>query len=64
MLRLDLRPGEGMEIDGGKAVVRMEHKSGQIARLAIEAGKEVKIRRLDSVPSPAQLAQKGMTRAA
>lgn len=64
MLRLNLSPGEGFEIDNGRVVVRMESKSGQVCRLAVEAAKEVPIRRLDSVPSPAQLARQGLTRPA
>jgi hypothetical protein len=64
MLKLDLRPGEGFEVENGRVVVRVESKSGQSTRLSIEAAKEIPIRRLEGVPSPAQLARQGLTRAA
>lgn len=62
MLRLDLRPGEGVDIDQGRVVIRLESKSGQTARVAIEANESVKIRHVTDVPTPAQLAQKGLSR--
>lgn len=62
MLRLDLRPGEGVEIDGGRVVLRMEAKSGQIARLAIEAAKEVPIRRLEAESETPRSARHGLSK--
>lgn len=61
MLRIDLRPGEGLDIDNGRAVIRMESKTGQLARLAIEAPKDVKITRLDG-SMMAHVAQRGMNK--
>ena len=50
-LRIDLKPGESIAI-GDYAVVTLEQKSGQIARLAFQADKSVPIRRTSS-DSPA-----------
>lgn len=44
MLKIDLRPGESVTI-GNIAVVTLEEKSGKIARLAIQADKQVPISR-------------------
>jgi len=62
MLRLDLRPGEGFELDNGRIVVRMESKSGQIARLAIEARKDVPIKRLDVESTSPRGARDGLSK--
>lgn len=53
-LRIDLKPGESIAI-GDFAVVTLEQKSGQIARLAFQADKSVPIRRA-SAASPAKVA--------
>ena len=53
-LRIDLKPGESIAI-GDYAVVTLEQKSGQIARLAFQADKSVPIRRTSS-DSPAKIA--------
>lgn len=44
MMQIDLKPGEVLRI--GDAVVRLDHKSGQVARLSIEADRSVPIKRL------------------
>ena len=62
MLRLDLRPGEGVDIENGRIVIRLEQKSGQICRLAVEAAKDIPIKRVERVQSPAQIASMGLTR--
>lgn len=44
MLKIDLRPGD--EIKVGDAVVKMVHKSGQLACLVIDAPKDMPIQRV------------------
>lgn len=44
MLKIDLRPGEEIKI--GDAIVKMIHKSGQLACLVIAAPKTVPIERV------------------
>ena len=53
MLKLDIRVGESVQI--GAAVVTLEQKSGQIARLAIKADKSVPVSRVTQ-PTTAQIA--------
>lgn len=54
MLRIELRPGE--EISIGNTIVRLESKSGQVARLAINADKSVPIQRVQQQGSAASMA--------
>lgn len=61
MLKVDLRVGEGVDIDGGRVVVRVESKSGQKTRLSFEAGKDVPIRKIASAPTPASFARRGLS---
>lgn len=56
MLRIDLKVGESVMV-GGKAVLTLEEKSGQTARLAFEADRSVEIKRLPK-PSVASVAAK------
>lgn len=44
MMQIDLKPGELLRI--GDAVVRLDQKSGQVARLSIEADRSVPIKRI------------------
>lgn len=44
MLKLDIKPGESVRI-GDVAVITLEEKSGQVARLSIKADKSVPIKR-------------------
>ena len=44
MLKIDLRPGEELQV--GDAIVKMVHKSGQLACLVIDAPKETPIKRV------------------
>jgi len=60
MLRIDLKPNESIQI--GDAIVTLESKSGQVARLAVQADKSVPVQRVQQKPSVAQLAaQQGIT---
>lgn len=56
MLKLDIKPGESVRI-GDVAVITLEEKSGQIARLSIQADRSVPIKRT-SPSSAAQFAAK------
>lgn len=60
MLKVDLRVGEGVDIDSGRVLVRVESKSGQKTRLSFEAAKDVVIRRIAAVPTPASFARQGL----
>lgn len=53
-LKIELRPGEAVSI-GDFAVIRLEEKSGKIARIAIEADKTVPVARV-AKPTAAQFA--------
>lgn len=57
MLKIDIRPGESIKI--GDAVVTLESKSGQLARLSIEADKSVPIHRIQPA-TVAQIAKSGI----
>lgn len=50
MLKLDIRVGESVAIGDG-VILRLEKKSGQIARLAITADTSLAIRRLGQLPT-------------
>lgn len=61
MLRIDVRVGESLTI-GDIATLTLEQKSGQVARLAIQADRSIQIKRVQQY-SPAQLAaQNGLGR--
>lgn len=62
MLKLDLRVGEGVDIDSGRVIVRVESKSGQKTRLSFEAMKEVQIRRLAAIPPPTSFVRRQLGR--
>jgi sRNA-binding carbon storage regulator CsrA len=55
MLKLDMKPGESVKI-GDFAVITLESKSGNTARLSIQADKSVPIDRIDGSPNAAQMA--------
>lgn len=57
MLVIELRVGEAIRI--GEATVTLDDKSGKIARLSIEASKDVPIQRIQST-SMAQIAKAGL----
>jgi hypothetical protein len=58
MLKLDIKPGESIKI-GDFAVITLEDKSGKVARLSIQASKDVPITRLKSA-SPSDIASGGI----
>lgn len=60
MLKIELRPNEAIKI--GDAIVTLESKSGQVARLAVQAPKTVPVQRVQQAPSIAQMAAGGMAR--
>jgi len=60
MLHIDLKPGERVKI-GGEATITLEKKSGQVARLSIEADKNVSIQRINSASPAAIAAQNGLS---
>lgn len=63
MLKIELRPGQAISI--GDTIVTLEAKSGQVARLAVEAPKAVQVQRVQQQTSVAQLAaQQGIVRKA
>lgn len=63
MLKIDLRPGEAITI--GDAIITLEAKSGQVARLAVQADKSIPVQRVQQQPGVAQLvAQQGIARKA
>lgn len=63
MLNIDLKPGEAIAI--GDAVVRLEAKTGQVARLSVQADKSIPVRRVHEQGSVAKMvAEQGITRKA
>lgn len=62
MLKLDLRPGESITV--GSATITLESKSGQVARLSIQADKSVPIHRVGQAqdnPIAKIAAERGIT---
>lgn len=64
MLKIDLKPGESISIGNGMAVITLESKSGQVARLSVQADKSVPVQR-SSQPSgiSKMVAEQGITKA-
>lgn len=58
-LKIDLRVGESVRLDGGRINVTLLEKSGQRARLDIEADKSVSIEQPRS--STADVVRNGLT---
>lgn len=58
-LRLDLRPGESVRI-GDHAVITLEEKSGNRARIAFEADRSVPITRVQKGPTAAETMRQGL----
>lgn len=46
MVKIEIRAGESISIDGGRIVVTLEEKSGQRARLRFDAAQNVNIERV------------------
>jgi pyruvate kinase len=57
-LVIEVRPGERVDIDGGRITVRVEEKVGQKARLRFECSRDIKIQRAST--GAAELASKGI----
>lgn len=57
-LSIDLKPGQKLQI--GDATITMEAKSGQFARLVIDAPKSVAVKKLTESPSVRLIAEHGI----
>lgn len=57
-ITIDLKLGETLKI--GDAVVRLESKSGQLARLVIEADKSIPVKKMGASPSMKLIAEQGI----
>jgi hypothetical protein len=55
MLKIDLEPGQAIMV-GDMAKVLLESKSGRRARLSVEAGKDVPIKKVNTQTSDARVA--------
>jgi len=53
-LKVDLRVGEELRLDGGRIVISLLEKSGQRARISVEADESVSIQVPDKDPVPAK----------
>lgn len=62
MLKIELKPGQSLAI--GDAIVTLEEKSGQVARLAVQADKSIPVHRIQSGSSVAQVAAQGLAKSA
>lgn len=61
MLKIDMRPGESITV--GSAVITLESKSGQVARLSVMADKSIPVHRVVEQGSVAKMvAEQGITR--
>lgn len=58
-LTIDLRIGETLQV--GDATITMSQKSGQLARLVIEAGKEVPVKKLGASPAMQLISERGFS---
>lgn len=59
MLTIDLKPGQKIQI--GDAIVTFEQKSGQIARLVVDADKSIPVKKLTGPSASMQLiAEQGL----
>jgi sRNA-binding carbon storage regulator CsrA len=58
-LTMDLKPGQKLQV--GDATITMESKSGQLARLVIDAPKSVTVKKLEaSSPAMKLIAEQGL----
>jgi hypothetical protein len=64
LLKIDLKPGQAISI--GEAIITLEAKSGQLARLSVQADKSIPVRKLqEQGPSVAKMvAEHGITQKA
>lgn len=59
MLKIDLRPGEKLQI--GEAIITMVQKSGQLVSLAIDADRSIPVKKLnDEAPGIRMIAERGI----
>lgn len=58
-LSIDLKPGEAISI--GDAIVTLESKSGQVARLSVQVDKSVPVQRVQQASGVNAAAQDGIT---
>lgn len=61
MMYFDLRPGQGVAIEKGKVVITLESRSGNVARLCIQAPPEIDVKRIEKPLTGGRLAQGGLT---
>lgn len=62
MLKIDLKPGESISIGNGLAIVTLESKSGQVARLSVQADKSVPVQRSQQASGISKMvAEQGIT---
>ncbi len=60
-LSLDVKVGDSIDIDGGRIVVCLKEKSGQLARLHFKAGADISIVRSKApVKTAAEMAMRGI----
>jgi len=57
---IDVKVGESVSIDKGRAILTVMSKSGQKARLAFSALKEVAVNKVSSKGSMVEFAKKGL----
>lgn len=57
-MTVDIKPGQKLQI--GDATITLEQKSGQLARLVIDAPKSVTIKKLTESPSVRLIAEHGI----
>jgi hypothetical protein len=60
-LSLDVKVGDSLAIDGGKILVTLLHKSGQLAKLAFVADDSISIVKGKKSQAGAEQAKKGLT---
>lgn len=58
-LLIDVKVGESVSIDKGRVTVRLMEKSGQRARLEVDADKSIKIEHIKQT-RPANIAAQGL----
>jgi hypothetical protein len=58
-LFMDIKVGQSLEVDGGRMVITLEHKSGQLAKLKFEH-EGANIRRVEPARTGAERARLGL----
>lgn len=57
-LSMDVKVGEALVLDGGRIELKVEHKSGQVARLRFTLDRDVSLSK--AVPNMAAVARRGV----